>query len=200
MNPRLGALLAPAKALDGLRPHHAEGAQLGNLKEVAGAHGKRERDRCRGAIHVHFASLHPGQEIDPRRKGESHFLGSGPARLRKPLGLNRERNEHRRSSRNNFRREIQVGQRIPSGRNRRRPLPPLQLLHDQAKQRLPGICEMHRNLIEAGKKSSQVLRLADRCIRERNLLGSGVDCAVRSLVCLHQIGSVYFFPDSPVAG
>ena len=72
---------AAAKALDGSRPQHAEGAELGNLKKIICANGKGECDRGCGAIDRHVARLHLRQKIDAGRKREADFFNGGGAGL-----------------------------------------------------------------------------------------------------------------------
>ena len=81
MNPRLGALLAPAKALDGLRPHHAEGAQLGNLKKGFRSHGEAElKRRCR-ALRFHAKAYIHGHRVGGTNPSLVESLAAGSATI-----------------------------------------------------------------------------------------------------------------------
>ena len=81
---------APPKLCHGVRPSHAEGAQLGDLHEVLWAHRERKRDRIGDALDRDPAVLHRGDEVNAGSERKANFFDRSRAVIGKLLGMDGE--------------------------------------------------------------------------------------------------------------
>ncbi len=96
-NDRLGRLrVLRLELCDRLCPHHAEGAQLRDLKEVVGAGGKDKENLRANFVDVEPALAEFEKILNPGGKGKGELLDDGTARLRKRAGADREVSQPRR--------------------------------------------------------------------------------------------------------
>src|ERR1039458_1441047 len=103
-----------AKALDYSRPHHAKGAQLGNLEKDFRAHGKAELKRRRRALRFHAALLHCSYKINPGRQSESNFFHGRRSSFLERLATNSERHKSVRRVADHPRRNVDARRRVAS--------------------------------------------------------------------------------------
>ena len=135
-----------------LGPHHAEGAQLGNLEEIVGAGGKDKEDFRADFIDIEPAFAEFGKILDPGSQREGKLLDDGPTGLCVLAGANgkRAQQRERRFARGEFQELSRIGENLvpecarsrhpaagrPADRNRpnRRPRPRLSLRPNRARE------------------------------------------------------------------